>query len=330
MIIRHTSFDDVDQLMAIYAHAREEMKKNNNPHQWKNSSPKYEDVMNDILHRNSYVIIENDHICGVFALVFGADPTYSKIEGQWLNNNPYATIHRIASDNTKKGILHIVLDFAFKLISEVRIDTHKDNSIMRHLLEKEGFSYCGIIYLPNGEPRLAYHKSEAIYSERLMLRKVVKADDNSIYNGWAKYEIVTKYMTWLPHSDIEITRNVMKMWFEDYLKNQTVRFGICLRDGTLIGMIDIVDFVNGKNPEIGYVLSPVHWGKGYMTEACKTMVKYLFGLGYDKIIIGAHVDNKASNRVIEKVGFKFTHQETRPMSLIKPEIVTVNYYEITK
>ena len=29
---------------------------------------------------------------------------------------------------------------------------------MQHLLEKHGFSYCGIIYLANGDPRLAYQR----------------------------------------------------------------------------------------------------------------------------------------------------------------------------
>lgn len=38
----------------------------------------------------------------------------------------------------------------------VRIDTHRDNKTMQHVILKNGFEYCGIIYLKNGEQRLAY------------------------------------------------------------------------------------------------------------------------------------------------------------------------------
>jgi len=42
--------------------------------------------------------------------------------------------------------------------ANIRIDTHKDNRIMQHNIEKHGFTYCGIIYLANGDERLAYQK----------------------------------------------------------------------------------------------------------------------------------------------------------------------------
>ena len=42
--------------------------------------------------------------------------------------------------------------------SAIRIDTHRDNKIMQHNLLKYGFTYCGIIYLANGDERLAYQK----------------------------------------------------------------------------------------------------------------------------------------------------------------------------
>ena len=44
------------------------------------------------------------------------------------------------------------------ITDNIRIDTHKDNKIMQGLLERHGFSYCGIIYLLNGAPRLAYQR----------------------------------------------------------------------------------------------------------------------------------------------------------------------------
>jgi RimJ/RimL family protein N-acetyltransferase len=40
----------------------------------------------------------------------------------------------------------------------MRCDTHKDNKIMQHTLEKNGYKYCGVIYLDNGDARVAYEK----------------------------------------------------------------------------------------------------------------------------------------------------------------------------
>ena len=50
------------------------------------------------------------------------------------------------------------MDYAFSVDGNIRIDTHKDNSIMQHNILKHGFSYCGIIYLLSGDERLAYQR----------------------------------------------------------------------------------------------------------------------------------------------------------------------------
>ena len=97
---------------------------------------------------------------GTFAFVLGPDSTYLKIyEGKWLNeDNNYYVIHRISSKPKGKGIMKEILKFCFSKTKNIRIDTHRDNKIMRHILEKEGFKYCGIIYLEDGAERLAYQK----------------------------------------------------------------------------------------------------------------------------------------------------------------------------
>ena len=55
---------------------------------------------------------------------------------------------------------HGIADIAFALAKQryahLRVDTHATNRAMRHLLDKEGFVYCGIIYMPDGSPRVAY------------------------------------------------------------------------------------------------------------------------------------------------------------------------------
>ena len=48
------------------------------------------------------------------------------------------------------------MDYAFSRSDSIKIDTHKDNAVMQHQLEKYGFKRCGIIFLENGEDRIAY------------------------------------------------------------------------------------------------------------------------------------------------------------------------------
>lgn len=155
MNIRKTTLNDLDLILGIYAHARKMMRDNNNPNQWGDSYPLKEDVIKDINNGDSYLIYENSEVYGVFSLIFGEDPTYSYIEGKWLNDNNYATIHKIASNNKRKCILEIATKYALSRIDTVRIDTYKDNSIMIHLIDKLGYSYCGIIYVRDHSPRLA-------------------------------------------------------------------------------------------------------------------------------------------------------------------------------
>lgn len=137
------------------------MKKNGNPKQWGDNRPTPETVARDIEHENSYVIEVSGKICGVFALIIGDEPTYQIIEGKWLNDKPYGTIHRVAGDGSVKGILKECLKFCESKIGNIRIDTHADNTIMQHLLQKNGYTRCGIIHVEDGTPRIAYQKYPA-------------------------------------------------------------------------------------------------------------------------------------------------------------------------
>lgn len=51
-----------------------------------------------------------------------------------------------------------ILDYGFSVADNIRIDTHRSNTLMQRALAHAGFSYRGIIFLPNGDERLAYQK----------------------------------------------------------------------------------------------------------------------------------------------------------------------------
>jgi len=118
-------------------------------------------LKSDIENGRLFVIEEENAVHGVFAFFLGEDPTYGLIEdGQWPNHEPYGTIHRIASDGAAKGVLAKALAFALEKTDQVRADTHQDNLPMQRALLKNGFQRCGIIYLENGDPRIAYQYSK--------------------------------------------------------------------------------------------------------------------------------------------------------------------------
>ena len=153
-----TKKEDLDSIMAIYDRARLFVRQNGNLNQWINGYPCKEVILNDIANKQSYVIKKDNEILAVFAFINGHDETYDYIEGKWLNDEKYGVIHRIASSGQIKGILHLAVSFAFNFVKNVRIDTHKDNFVMQNALDKEGFKECGVIYLKDGNPRIAYQK----------------------------------------------------------------------------------------------------------------------------------------------------------------------------
>ena len=74
--------------------------------------------------------------------------------GAWRSDTPYGAVHRVAS--LGGGTLAAALEFAKTKYDHIRMDTHRDNAPMRHLLEKAGFSYRGTIYVEDGTPRMAF------------------------------------------------------------------------------------------------------------------------------------------------------------------------------
>ncbi len=131
-----------------------------NTHQWDVSHPSDEQMANDIANGCNYLLTEDGKPIATFTFMPSPEPTYAEIfEGKWLNDEPYYVIHRVAGQPGHGGILYDILDWCFTQTSNIRIDTHHDNKIMRHCLEKYGVQYCGIIHLANGDERVAYQKT---------------------------------------------------------------------------------------------------------------------------------------------------------------------------
>ena len=152
--IRLAVLEDIPSISKCFTYAKNKMRGDGNMNQWALGYPISETPL-DIAKKQCYVVTSDNKVVATFVLI-NDEPTYRSINGAWLNDRAYYAIHRIASNGEIKNIFNIVLDYLKPLGRDIRIDTHIDNKRMIHILEKNGFKYCGIIKLANGDDRNAY------------------------------------------------------------------------------------------------------------------------------------------------------------------------------
>lgn len=159
-MIRLASEADLPAVMAVYRAARAFMAENGNASQWGDSYPDEELLRYDIAAKQLYVFDENGAVHGAFALCDGPDPNYAVIEnGSWQSDTPYAVIHRLAGDGTVRGLFARCTAFSAERCPHLRADTHENNCVMQHLLNKNGFSRRGIIHdVEIDSTRIAYDR----------------------------------------------------------------------------------------------------------------------------------------------------------------------------
>jgi len=159
-MIRLATQEDILNILAVYKTARAFMKITGKPTQWGNNYPDKEILEEDIFLKRLYVFEEENEIVGAFVYFVGDEPTYEIIDGAWRDNSSYGVIHRVANSGKIKGLVKKIVDFTNN--EHLRIDTHEDNKVMQHVLQKIGFYRCGIIKLEDGQDRIAYEKSSLI------------------------------------------------------------------------------------------------------------------------------------------------------------------------
>ncbi|KRG11077.1 GNAT family N-acetyltransferase [Lederbergia galactosidilytica] len=165
MDFRKTTEEDIDQIMAIIKQAQQYFK-DNHIDQWQNNYPNVQTIKKDMQNGYSYVLVNERNIIATAAISFDGEKTYNQIYGgKWLSDEKYAVIHRLAVDPQHKGlgISSEVLKNVEKMctdqgVNSIKIDTHAQNSSMQRLLQKNNFTYCGVIYLGNGSKRIAFEK----------------------------------------------------------------------------------------------------------------------------------------------------------------------------
>lgn len=146
-------------------------------------------------------------------------------------------------------------------------------------------------------------------TERLILKKWTDADAESLFH-YAKDPAVGPAAGWQPHQSVEESRNVIRN-----LLNGAECYAICEKGSDeAIGSIELrlnghTDMTDRDDEcELGYWLGKPFWGRGYMPEAAKEILRHGFeDLGMNVIWCGYYDGNQKSKRVQEKLGFTYHH-----------------------
>ena len=163
MNFRNAVTVDLDAIMTLLEDGRRFLHANHVP-QWINGYPSQEVIMQDIHHGNAYLMEESHKVIAFATVIYTGEKTYDKIyDGAWLSLGQYGVVHRmaVASEYRGKNIASAFLKeienlTLSKSISSIKIDTHEKNIVMQKLLLKNGYQYCGVIYLEDGDKRLAF------------------------------------------------------------------------------------------------------------------------------------------------------------------------------
>ena len=172
----------------------------------------------------------------------------------------------------------------------------------------------------------------SLNSERLILRNWQESDSSDLYE-YAKSELVGPNAGWKPHQNEEESKEIIKM----FIKNNDSYAIVLKSENKVIGSIGLHhrkpdETLNDlKQREIGYVLIPNYWGKGFIPEAVNCLLNYGFNeLNLDLIWCGHFDFNNNSKRVNEKCGFNYQFTKREKRKLLDNQEVNTLYYNLSK
>ena len=150
--------------------------------------------------------------------------------------------------------------------------------------------------------------TKTLKTNRLTLRKFKIEDSQDMFNNWANSVNVTKFLTWKPHNNVEITKAVISSWVNEYKNKNYYQWAISLDEiGQVIGSISVVSFSEETaSAHIGYCLGEKWWRKGIMTESLQAVMEFLFNkVGVNEITSTHDVENPNSGKVMQKCKMKY-------------------------
>lgn len=166
-------------------------------------------------------------------------------------------------------------------------------------------------------------------TERLVLRPP-KTTDVIAFNFYARKPNIGPRAGWMPHQSLEESRIILDLFIQEEKSWCITIKPHDIMVGTLGLHNHSYNFVDGYGLHIGFALDDTYWNQGYITEATKKVMDYVFNeLNFDYIMIGHEEHNLASKTVILKCGLTYNHDEIKDDYTGKKKI-KVLYYRINK
>ncbi len=150
--------------------------------------------------------------------------------------------------------------------------------------------------------------TKTLETKRLILRRYELSDAEDMFNNFANSKNVSRFLSWYPHENVEVTKKLLISWIEEYKNDNRYMWAIVLKEmNQVIGSISVVGMSEKhQTAELAYTIGEAYWGKGIATEAVEVVIAFLFNeVGFHRIQAKHDTRNPASGRVMEKVGMKF-------------------------
>lgn len=156
---------------------------------------------------------------------------------------------------------------------------------------------------------LTHQGTQTLHTPRLLLRRAVREDAQPMFENWARDPEVTKYLTWPPHSSVEVSLMVIDSWITAYQQLDTYQWMIALKDAPdcPIGSISVVNQnTQIAKAEIGYCIGQKWWHQGIVSEALQAVMDFLFDeVGMNRIEARHDPRNPHSGGVMRKCGMQY-------------------------
>ena len=181
--------------------------------------------------------------------------------------------------------------------------------------------------------QLTHKGSVPIHCQRIILQPFKVSDAFFMFRNWANDPDVTRYMTWFPHENMQVTESVISSWVSDYSKPNFYQWAILLRQiDEPIGSIGVVEMdEDAKSCELGYCIGKPFWHQGYTSEAVSHVIKFLFEqVKFEKITARHDVRNPNSGAVMMKCGMKYVTTRINIGQTKEGEPLSCAYYEISR
>ncbi len=171
-------------------------------------------------------------------------------------------------------------------------------------------------------------------SKEIFLRPITTKDVDLAFSYMSNSEI-SKDMSWDAHKSKLQTLEYLKTVCGDFKKGKSVTWAV-FYNKRFVGVFSIIAILRKhrsltyNRAEIAYWLGPEFQGKGIMTKAGNLVLGFAFNsLGLDKLVVGHHIGNEGSEKLIKRLGFRFTYYEKNMFSK-NGKWIDCKFYELNK